>query len=622
MDRLYSFIITSSILILAVIWLRALFLRKISMRLQYAMWLFVAVKLLVCPVPYLESFLSVQNLLEPLESRIVQMQQAAGRRQDDSTDSAQKDHRTAQKQDNAQMQQKEERQDSGGLSRQKKRFGTGVYLEFMDSKTERIFVCAAGAGSLFLFLYFLAGNIRFAMYLHRKRIRWAENSCPLPVYFAEGLPSPCLYGKAVYLTPELASDEQRLSYIFMHEYCHYRQGDLFWSLLRCLCLISCWWNPLVWLAAYLSKQDCELACDEAAVKYLPKEERLAYGRTLVSLIPVQTNPKDCLSIAATMTEGGRNMKRRIQRIAQHQKSALSLGILVVFLLALCFVSVSTVKPASEPVQAGMEKEARKNDRQETISAEENGKKEALSADKDTSNVITGLDEAIGQAVLSDNEGSYMQGECVAEGHIKLGDEQGKDGNVTVYALTMYGEYEFHDGFFVKGSGTGVIPVVMKFSYDAGKGYVLQDYEPPKDGGYYVESVHELFPESLWDLCLNISDEMIAELTKQERIYAKRYLKKIGRKAGVGNYSDQEHPLLTDAGVSVEVSNKLCEWEKEGFWNYPDWIGSLERIEDGVRYVYEMALDKKAGEIVYTKKVYDTGKTVERFRVDMYTGEEL
>ena len=55
-------IATSSAFILAIVLLRALFHKKISMRLQYALWLFVALKLLLVPVPQFESVLSVQRL--------------------------------------------------------------------------------------------------------------------------------------------------------------------------------------------------------------------------------------------------------------------------------------------------------------------------------------------------------------------------------------------------------------------------------------------------------------------------------------------------------------------------------------------------------------------------------
>ena len=65
MEGLYSFLFTSSVFIIAVVLLRALLQNKISMRVQYALWAFVAVKLLIVPVPQIESVLSIQRLSEP-----------------------------------------------------------------------------------------------------------------------------------------------------------------------------------------------------------------------------------------------------------------------------------------------------------------------------------------------------------------------------------------------------------------------------------------------------------------------------------------------------------------------------------------------------------------------------
>lgn len=233
MDRFYSFAVTSSILIVVIILLRALFVRKISMRLQYGLWLFVAVKLLVCPVPYLESSLSVQNLPGPWETMMQQRVHGAGNENgENGIGSMQTDLSDRQKgsgADIAEAGQADRVMDEVLTGKSGKQAGVngsaGQKERIIWTETGRIFAVVAVAGSLWMFLYFLAGNLRLGMYLHKKRIRWAQNSCPLPVYIAEGLPSPCLYGRAVYITPELAADESRLLHVLVHEYCHYRQGD-------------------------------------------------------------------------------------------------------------------------------------------------------------------------------------------------------------------------------------------------------------------------------------------------------------------------------------------------------------------------------------------------------------
>ena len=147
---------------------------------------------------------------------------------------------------------------------------------------------------------------------------------------------------------------------------------------------------------------------------------------------------------------------------------------------------------------------------------------------------------------------------------------------TVYALTMYGEYGFQDGNFVKVSGTGVIPTVITFSIDKDGKLFVESYQMPEDGDGYGESIGRLFPKDLQFQCLHIDTEIANKLKSQEKEYAAKYLESIGRSAIIGEYGDFEHPLLTDFGVSVEVSNMMIGNKKIA--NYPFWVGNLERLE--------------------------------------------
>ena len=100
-----------------------------------------------------------------------------------------------------------------------------------------VMVWAAGAGGVLLAV--LAANLRFAQKLRRSRRPLPTAGCPLPVYEAEGLSSPCLYGvlrPAVYLTPEAAADGTVRTHVLSHELTHFRHRDHIWSLLRCLAL--------------------------------------------------------------------------------------------------------------------------------------------------------------------------------------------------------------------------------------------------------------------------------------------------------------------------------------------------------------------------------------------------
>ncbi len=94
-------------------------------------------------------------------------------------------------------------------------------------------------------------------------------------------------------------------------------------------------DPLVWVAAYLSRQDCETACDASAIKRLGEGERLNYGHTLVNMIAAGRHPSALFQTATTMTGSLNSIRARVTLIAKKPRmTALTLAAaLVVSLLA-------------------------------------------------------------------------------------------------------------------------------------------------------------------------------------------------------------------------------------------------------------------------------------------------
>ncbi len=226
--------------------------------------------------------------------------------------------------------------------------------------------------------------------------------------------------------------------------------------------------------------------------------------------------------------------------------------------------------------------------------------------------VLDVDTIVTQLLLAETE-RYLSGECPAEGHILLG--QSVEGDDTfLYVLTMLGNYGFENGYFNKISGSGVLPVVI--TLDAAN---QAGIEYPMDGSAHVTSIKQMFPEiyheTIWD-ALSGKNEMGEALTAQEVAYAEAYLKVIGRDAAIE--VPFERQLLTDKGISVEVSNQLETFYK-AHTQYPWFIGTQEYIEDGVRMVYEMQYTEGASEIVFVKYRADTGEVVEKFYFDAQTG---
>ena len=229
----------------------------------------------------------------------------------------------------------------------------GVHTYALYANLRQALLWIYGTGVLAALLVLIRSNRRFSRQLKQLRRPLEITGSLLPVYTAEGLPSPCLFGlfrPAIYLTPETAEDQTALRHILAHEETHYRHGDHVWSLLRCLALALHWWNPLVWLAVIISRRDGELCCDAATLKRLGDEERQAYGETLLSLITAKPGPRDLLSCSTTMTSGKRSLQERIRWIARRPKVLVSVSVAVI-LVALAAVGCAFGHPSEELADA-------------------------------------------------------------------------------------------------------------------------------------------------------------------------------------------------------------------------------------------------------------------------------
>ncbi len=227
-----------------------------------------------------------------------------------------------------------------------------------------------------------------------------------------------------------------------------------------------------------------------------------------------------------------------------------------------------------------------------------------------------LDKAVSKAILDINSEGKWLGECPAEGHVIFGTKESK-GIVTVYMIERYSNYGFEDGWFIGKSGH-IIPAVMRFEVKDGQ-YTFLDVEYAQDGSRYTSSIKRMFPKIYEGRALSPTDSDNKKMREQLEGYAKAYLDSIGRTEPIGTYSDLNTVLLTDVGVSVDVSNKLLGLKV----NYDTGkIGYFEQIEDGVRYVYRTSYFPENNLIAYTKEVYGTGEIKEKIEVNSMTGNVI
>ena len=328
-------LLTSSVLILALLILREVFREKISRRVQYALWGLVLLRLLI-PVNLPAVDFSVLSAVEParvqVERRLVEnpVYVLPVERQEMPLSSDMPVEPTV-------ILPIEGRHVAVTSEKGQPPVMTSYALSLEE---------ALGLGWILgmcgMAVWLAASNLRFWVMLRKKRIP-LELDCKYPVFLVEeGLVSPCLFGlfrPAVYLTPGTMESEDGLRHVLAHEETHGRQGDPVWALLRSVCLVVYWFDPLVWWAAAASKEDCELACDEGALKRLGEAERIPYGQTLLRLIPLQKNRRGVLLTATTMTSDKKRMKERIVRIAENKKmKTAALCAMLAVVMCVCAVT--------------------------------------------------------------------------------------------------------------------------------------------------------------------------------------------------------------------------------------------------------------------------------------------
>lgn len=169
------------------------------------------------------------------------------------------------------------------------------------------------------------------------------------IYLADHIPTPFVVGLVrprIYLPSDLPESQQ--GYILCHEQYHIRRGDHWIKLLAFAALCLHWFNPLVWLAFFLSASDMEMSCDEAVVRRMGGSIRADYSASLLSLATGRH-----IVAGSPLAFGEGSTKSRIHNLARYKKPALwGLGIGIVLCLVAAVVLLSNPKTGSGLPQPG------------------------------------------------------------------------------------------------------------------------------------------------------------------------------------------------------------------------------------------------------------------------------
>ena len=324
-------IVKWGVVVMGILLLRKAAWGRISRRMQYGIWIVAVLLFMVQPFIPVQSRFSIENLFS---ESIIFREQNGTSVNTDITGSA-PIRVDSEAQETALMGQgREETQ----VSLQEEHTETDTTMQSTASFLYQ-WIPAYGSAirwgaSLLLGLGMLLSNLRFYRYCLRERTFYKRDlHTGLQIYLLKELPSPFLAGNRIYVDARMVQDEKKLSYMVLHEYCHYRNGDLLWVLLRNLCLVLYFYNPFVWVAVRYMKQDCELACDEAALQMLQEEaQRKEYGYTLLALAGRQNHKAMDFTITTSMSGGAKRLKERIGMISSQKKISGMVSVLVLLIL--------------------------------------------------------------------------------------------------------------------------------------------------------------------------------------------------------------------------------------------------------------------------------------------------
>lgn len=332
-----EWIVSSSVLILIVIALRFVLKGKISPRMRCFLWAVVMLRLLI-PFSFgATDFSAVQgvaNVSQVKEFNSLAPVENISRLDGESAEITYRDSVLYGRSNTAYE------PDKSVLFKSAEYFDRMERMLFLRKTASIVWL----GGMALMTAVFLFSNLRFASMLKRSRHPLADccgydiSDISCPVYMTQSIKTPCLFGlisPAIYITPASARDNAVLRHALQHENTHYLRRDNIKAAVRCLCLILHWYNPLVWIAAFLSVEDSELACDEATIQRLGESERLSYGRTLIDMT---CQGHSGLTVTATTMVGSKNaIKRRIESIAKKPKIAAGTLAAVIVIAAIAIV---------------------------------------------------------------------------------------------------------------------------------------------------------------------------------------------------------------------------------------------------------------------------------------------
>ncbi len=191
--------------------------------------------------------------------------------------------------------------------------------------------------------------------------------------------------------------------------------------------------------------------------------------------------------------------------------------------------------------------------------------------------------------------------------------------ITYYIVYRYGDGNFVNGVFAHYEYENVpVSITFKKVGNRENEYKVTKIFFQKEGFFYPE-LNEIFDDKIIEKYKseNYNEEIKEKLYKRK----KAYLKSIGRNEKMTENLYLEY-IMEDVEFAENGYDYMCSddsfiFDFEENKGYPAWIGTIERLKGGKRYIYkaeQQVIDKKRYIITYTM-TDESGNILEQYKVN-------
>lgn len=215
---------------------------------------------------------------------------------------------------------------------------------------------------------FLRKSIQYRRFLHRLRAGQSEITDPVRreafarlvkqagirrtvgLYQNPLAASPMLVGfwRPAVLLPTQDLTDADFTYTVLHELTHLKRRDPLYKWLVQLVVCLHWFNPAVYLMRRELSRTCELACDAAVLRGLPREARRAYGDMLLRAVRIGGASQAPVAPTA-LHDSKAHIKERLDAImkcSKKSRAAVACSLLLTIALGAAAISAGAYAPSA------------------------------------------------------------------------------------------------------------------------------------------------------------------------------------------------------------------------------------------------------------------------------------